>query len=244
MRRLARPVVAGRRVVLRRPAAADRDEFLALARRSWRLHRPWAHAPQDARAFRAFVASARRPRGERFVVCRRGDGAIVGVVNLNEIVRGALQSAFVGYYAFAGATGQELMTEGIRLALRYAFAVLRLHRVEANVQPGNRRSLALALRCGFHREGFSPRYLKIGGRWCDHERLAMVRAGGASGFSAPRAAAGSGGARGAAAEGRSRRRAAARRGAKRTTSAPRRPRCRTPPYGRCRAGTRRTGRRR
>jgi len=236
--------MAGRRVVLRRPAAADRDEFLALARRSRGLHRPWAHAPQDARAFRAFVASARGPRGERFLVCRRAGGAIVGVVNLNEIVRGALQSAFVGYYAFAGATGQGFMTEGIRLALRYAFEVLRLHRVEANVQPGNRRSLALALRCGFRREGFSPRYLKIGGRWCDHERLAVVRDEGASGFSAPRAATGPGTARGAVAEGRSRPRAAARQGAKRTTSAPRRPRCRTPRCARCRAGTRRTDRRR
>ena len=179
--RRAPPVMAGRRVMLRRPTAGDRDEFLALVRRSRGLHRPWAHAPQDARAFRAFVNSARGPRGVRFLVCRREDDAIVGLVNLNEIVRGALQSAFVGYYAFVGATGQGFMSEGIRLALRYAFEVLRLHRVEANVQPGNRRSLALALRCGFRREGFSPRYLKIGGRWCDHERLAVVRGGAASG---------------------------------------------------------------
>jgi [ribosomal protein S5]-alanine N-acetyltransferase len=236
--------MAGRRVVLRRPTMADRDQFLALARRSRGLHRRWAHPPRDAWAFRAFVDSARGSRGVRFLVCRREDGAIVGVVNLNEIVRGALQSAFVGYYAFAGATGQGLMTEGVRLALRVAFEVLRLHRVEANVQPGNRRSLALALRCGFRREGFSPRYLKIGGRWCDHERLAVVRGDPASSVNAPRAAAGSGAVPGVAAEDRSRRRAAVRRGARRTTSAPRRPRCRTPPYARCRGGTRRTGRRR
>jgi [ribosomal protein S5]-alanine N-acetyltransferase len=196
--------MTGRRVVLRRPTVADRDEFLALARRSRGLHGRWARPPRDAGTFRAFVDSARRPRGERFLVCRREDGAIIGVVNLNEIVRGALQSAFVGYYAFAGATGQGLMTEGIRLALRVAFEVLRLHRVEANVQPGNQRSLALALRCGFRREGFSPRYLKIGGRWCDHERLAVVRGAAPWGFRA----------RGAAAEGRSKRRAAARRRAK------------------------------
>jgi ribosomal-protein-alanine N-acetyltransferase len=103
------------------------------------------------------------------------DGAIIGVVNLNEIVRGGLQSAFIGYYAFAGATGHGYTTEAIPLVLRDAFAVLGPHRIGANVQPGNRRSLALAARCGFRREGFSPRYLKIGGRWCDHERWAVVR---------------------------------------------------------------------
>jgi ribosomal-protein-alanine N-acetyltransferase len=162
-------------VVLRRPTAADRDEFLALVRRSRRLHRPWAHPPQDARTFRAFVRGARSPRCVRLLVCTRADGAIVGVVNLNEIVRGALQSAFLGYYAFAGSAGHGHMTEAVRLALRHAFEVLGLHRVEANVQPGNRRSLALVVRCGFRREGFSLRYLKIGGRWRDHERWAVVR---------------------------------------------------------------------
>ena len=172
---MTRPVVSGRRVVLRRPTGADRERFLALVRRSRQLHRPWAFPPRDARSFGAFVRGARSPRGLRLLVCTRADGAIVGVVNLNEIVRGGLQSAFIGYYVFAGATGHGYMTEAIGLVLRYAFGTLGLHRIEANVQPGNRRSLALVARCGFRREGFSPRYLKIGGRWRDHERWAVVR---------------------------------------------------------------------
>ncbi|MPZ88782.1 MAG: GNAT family N-acetyltransferase, partial [Nitriliruptorales bacterium] len=80
----------------------------------------------------------------------------------------------LGYYAFAPSSGQGLMTEGIEAMVAHAFEVLGLHRVEVNIQPENKRSIALAQRCGFFREGFSPRYLKVGGRWRDHERWALL----------------------------------------------------------------------
>jgi ribosomal-protein-alanine N-acetyltransferase len=115
------------------------------------------------------------PNRRRLLVCRRGDGAIVGVVNVSEIVRAAFQSAYLGYYAFRPHAGQGYMTEGLALVLRHAFRSLRLHRLEANIQPGNQPSRALVHGLGFRKEGFSPRYLKIGGRWRDHERWAIVR---------------------------------------------------------------------
>ncbi len=65
------------------------------------------------------------------------------------------------------------MTEGLELVLREAFTTLKLHRIEANIQPGNAPSIALVARCGFVKEGFSERYLKVGGRWADHERWAI-----------------------------------------------------------------------
>jgi len=93
---------------------------------------------------------------------------------VSEIVRGAFRSAYLGYYAFAPHDGHGLMAEGLALVIRDAFRRLRLHRVEANIQPGNKASLRLVRRLGFRREGYSPRYLKIAGRWRDHERWALL----------------------------------------------------------------------
>jgi len=66
------------------------------------------------------------------------------------------------------------MTEGLQLVLRHAFRRLKLHRLEANIQPANTASIRLVRSLGFRKEGFSPRYLKIGGRWRDHERWALL----------------------------------------------------------------------
>ena len=105
---------------------------------------------------------------------RREDRSILGFFNLSHITRGSLQSAYLGYAIGSTFAGQGYMREGIELVLRDAFLTLRLHRIEANIQPGNQASIALARGAGFSREGFSPRYLKIGGRWRDHERWAVL----------------------------------------------------------------------
>jgi ribosomal-protein-alanine N-acetyltransferase len=143
-------------------------------RASRAFHRPWASAPTDGERFTAYLVDSRRPDFEAFLVCRATDDAIVGFFNLSQITRGSLQSAYLGYAAGKPFAGLGYMRQGIELVLRVAFQELRLHRVEANIQPGNRASIALARGAGFQREGFSPRYLKISGRWRDHERWALL----------------------------------------------------------------------
>jgi [ribosomal protein S5]-alanine N-acetyltransferase len=165
---------AAGRVFIRPPELEDREEFIALMRASRAFHRPWATAPADEERFATYLIDSRRPDFEAMLLCRRPDGTILGFFNLSQISRGSLQSAYLGYAVGRPHAAQGYMREGIQLVLRNAFQTLRLHRVEANIQPGNRASIALAEGAGFRREGFSPRYLKIAGRWRDHERWAIL----------------------------------------------------------------------
>ena len=162
------------RVMIREPRLRDRDEFLLCVRQSRRLHASWVAPPNSQAAFRVYIQRSRQPTQRGFLVCLRDSGEIVGTVNLNEIVFGGFQSAYLGYYGFAPHARQGLMGEGVSLVVTHAFRQLRLHRVEANIQPKNRPSIELVDRLGFAREGLSRRYLKVAGRWRDHERWATI----------------------------------------------------------------------
>ncbi len=171
--------IAGANVYLRPPRLSDAGAFHAAVRASGALHRGWTSAPGTPRALRQIRPAATRPPARRRRTpdssCSGArDDALVGVYNFSEIVRGAFQSAYLGYFAFVPLAGKGLMSEGLALALDVAFGKLKLHRVEVNIQPNNARSLALAMRLGFTREGYSRRYVKISGRWRDHVRFAML----------------------------------------------------------------------
>jgi len=167
-------VIEGKRIFLRSPQAKDQAEYLALNRRSASFNRGLASPPTQPEQFAAFLERCRVDTTACFFICRRTDGVILGYISLSEIVRGGFQSAYLGYYMGAEFAGQGYMTEAVALMLRYAFVDLKLHRVEANIQPGNVASIALVKRAGFMKEGFSRRYLKICGRWRDHERWTML----------------------------------------------------------------------
>jgi ribosomal-protein-alanine N-acetyltransferase len=161
------------RVVISPPTEADEAAFLEAMRRSRRLHGRWARMPVTPEEYAVYLAKAAEPRRAYFLARLRETGDIAGFINLGEIIHGSLYQAFVGYGGVAGLEGRGYMSEAMQLVLREAFGPLKLHRIEANIQPGNEPSIALARRNGFQLEGFSPRYLKINGRWRDHERWAI-----------------------------------------------------------------------
>jgi ribosomal-protein-alanine N-acetyltransferase len=165
---------AAARVSLRVLERGDRDEFLALAAESRELHRPWTYPPERPDQFEELFARTRRDDFTCLVSCLRDSGVIAGVFTVSQIVRGAFQSAYLGYYSHQRHAGQGFMGEAMAQLLDHAFGPLALHRLEANIQPGNRASIALARGAGFRLEGYSPRYLLIGGQWRDHERYAIT----------------------------------------------------------------------
>jgi ribosomal-protein-alanine N-acetyltransferase len=166
--------VEGERVLVRRVRAEDGRELVRANLASIAVHEPWVIPFRDEAGFQIYLETCDGERKIGFVLRERQTRRVVGVVNLSEIVRGAFQSAYLGYFGMSGFQGRGLMREGLSLVIDHAFGELALHRIEANIQPGNTRSLALARRLGFRKEGFSPRYLQIGGAWRDHERWAIL----------------------------------------------------------------------
>ena len=160
-------------IVLESPSAKHTEEFLDAVKRSKKLHHPWVAAPASQKEFAEYVRRLKTlDRAGYFV--RTETRELAGVINISEIVRGSFLSGYLGYYAFMPHHNHGYMTQGLTAVLHEAFRTLQLHRLEANIQPGNESSRRLVKGLGFRLEGFSPRYLKIAGRWRDHERWAIT----------------------------------------------------------------------
>ena len=160
--------------MLRLPVESDCAEFLAVNRRSAKFNRGRASPPITVKQFAAYMKRNAGADGACFLVCRAADDAIMGSIALSQIFLGGFRSAYLGYQIGEEFAGQGYMSEAIQLMLRHAFVKLKLHRLEANIQPDNSASIALVKRAGFLKEGYSRRYLKICGRWRDHERWAIL----------------------------------------------------------------------
>jgi [ribosomal protein S5]-alanine N-acetyltransferase len=98
----------------------------------------------------------------------------IGDISLSHIVRGIMQSCYLGYKLDRDHIGKGYMTEALERTVAFAFENLALHRVEANIMPGNIASQRVVEKLGFVNEGFSPKYLMIDGRWEDHVRYAKI----------------------------------------------------------------------
>lgn len=170
----------GARVGIRPFRPADGPEFTARVHESRALHHPWLSPPATIEEYESYAARLTAGEGRAgFLVCERETGAVAGFVNVNNIVHGAFRCGALGYGAFAHAAGRGLFREALGLVLAHSFAPegdggLGLHRLEANIQPGNTASIALVRGAGFRLEGFSPDFLRVAGAWRDHERWAIT----------------------------------------------------------------------
>lgn len=160
-------------IIIREPILADADAFIAAMQRSYSLHYPWVNPPKTPQEFSDYFHRFQQPNQKSFLVCDHS-GDIAGVFNISEIVHGLFHNAYLGFYAIADFAEKGYMSAGLKLVLEKVFKELALHRLEANIQPENARSIELVKRNGFRYEGYSPRYLKINGEWRGHEHWAVT----------------------------------------------------------------------
>lgn len=102
------------------------------------------------------------------------DGAYAGQLTVGNIVRGPLQSAWIGYWVRSVLAGGKVASASVALAVDHCFSRVGLHRVEATVRPDNRASRAVLARSGFREEGVLRDFMDVDGRWRDHILVAMT----------------------------------------------------------------------
>lgn len=153
-------------------AEKDAPLFLEAVRRSASLHRGWVEPPTTQEAFELYLKPAQQ-NCLRFAVSN-AERELVGIANINAIIRGTFQNGCLGFFAFEPHQRRGFMRSALTQLVTLAFSMQGLHRLEANIQPSNTRSCALIEGLGFRCEALSPRFLRIGGVWQDHRRYALT----------------------------------------------------------------------
>jgi len=174
-RRMAKPTAPWTFCVIRNLRRSDKARYLAAVHARWSVFRTWLDLPRNEADFDRWIGDIRSSKDKVFAIWRTQPRQLAGIVELRGVWHENFKNCYIVYYAFEGHEGLGLMSHGVRYACRYAFEKLRLHRLEANIQPDNHASKKLAMNCGFRFEGLSPKMLKYGGKWRDHERWARLR---------------------------------------------------------------------
>ncbi len=170
------------RLWLRPYLLSDYEVWAALRAESRDHLTPWEPAwPRDdltklayRRRVRHYQREAREDLGYAFAILDAATDNLLGGLSICNVRRGVTQSAVLGYWLGQRHAGRGLMTEAVTAFLPYAFDSLRLHRIEAVTQPENKPSIRVLEKCGFTREGYGRRMIKINGIWTDHLMFAVL----------------------------------------------------------------------
>ena len=176
------PSIEGDGVMLRTPQMDDFEEWAALRETSRDFLTPWEPTwPVDdltraayRRRIKRYAEDLRSDQGYAFLIARNSDDALVGGLTLANIRRGVAQAGSLGYWTGLPFVRHGYMTAAVRAVIPFAFASLRLHRLEAACIPSNSGSIKLLEKTGFAREGYAREYLCINGIWQDHLLYARV----------------------------------------------------------------------
>ena len=174
----------GRRILLRPLVPADFEAWSEVRTRNgewltrWEpLRHPKAPDPavnRDAFANRCAARDRERQNGSTYAFGIFVDHAFAGEINLNNVLRGAIQTATIGYWIDKARAGNSYMSEAVLVTCRFAFEELKLHRVEVCIIPRNHNSRRVMEKLAIREEGVAQRFLEINGVWEDHVRYGIT----------------------------------------------------------------------
>jgi ribosomal-protein-alanine N-acetyltransferase len=174
----------GRRIMLRPLTAADWPQWSEVRQRNEQWLTPWeplrpANLLDPTRDRDAFASRCNARDRDRQMGIAYGFGVFVGAafageINLNGVVRGAQQSATLGYWIDRDQAGRRYIAEGVATLIRFSFEQLHLHRLEICIVPRNRNSRRVMEVLAVREEGVAQRFLEINGVWEDHIRYGIT----------------------------------------------------------------------
>lgn len=174
----------GRRVVLRPLTPSDFGAWSEIRRRNEEWLVPWepqrhpgqSDPTRDRSAFASRCTARDRDRSadSSYAFGLFVGERLAGEINLNNVVRGAMQTATIGYWIDQAYAGRAYMSEAVVVLTRFAFEQLQLHRVEICIVPRNQNSRRVMEKLGIRCEGLAERFLEIAGVWEDHLRYAIT----------------------------------------------------------------------
>ena len=162
------------RTVARPLTTGDETEFIARAVESLDFHRKWIKLPVESDEFKRYLSRFDEESAFFFVICDAHSDSIVGFVSLTGIEREPYHRARLGYGVFVRYARMGYISDGLKQVVNFAFEILNLHRLEADIQPENSLSKRLVEKMGFTCEGVSRGFIHINGEWIDHERWALA----------------------------------------------------------------------
>lgn len=175
-------MLEGKHIHLRLLEKQDAKALLQIYSNNREFLRPWEPAREAdfytlygmQNIIEALSDAARADEAYSFGIFLKPNRELIGRLTLSSISRGVFQSANLGYFLAEAYNGRGYMTEGVRLALHFAFENLMLHRVQAGTMLNNFGSQKVLTKAGFRREGVALRYLKINNKWEDHYLFAIT----------------------------------------------------------------------
>jgi len=161
-------------VELRQVTADDAEVLLKLYRTNRTFLAPWepkrddSFFTEDHQRRQLAQAGVDRRSGRALPCVILADDRVVGRININDIVRGAFDSAHLGYWVAEEMNGRGVATAAVAAAARLCFEDLGLHRIQAATLTHNIASQRVLDQNGFTYIGTAPQYLRIAGSWQDH----------------------------------------------------------------------------